>query len=268
MIAGREQLFSADVSNSNDTPIYLQLVTSIKGLISEGILREGDLLPSEIEFCDYYKISRTTVRQTFAVLEREGLLTRIRGKGTFVATPKLTRSLNGLHSFSGELSNIGLSTDSEVLSFDIIKATKDLCELFDFANITKKEVFQIVRLRTANNEPLTIETLYIPVFICPELSKERMEHQSLYSLLKQYANIIPVHAVETYSATTIRSNESTLLKTPTGTGAFYVERISTDISGKVFELAKIIVRGDRCKYTVDVRDNSFSFTHSIDDLRT
>lgn len=258
-------MFSCNINAQDPTAIYLQLAESIKKLISDGTLREGDLLPSETEFCEYYNISRTTVRQAFTSLEEEGLVSRIRGKGTFVATPKLNRSLNGLYSFSDEMANIGVTTDSRVLDFDRIQPSDELRNRFNLQPGEKSELFRIVRLRYVNDSPLTIETLYIPVAACPVLSKDLLEHQSLYSLLKQYSNIVPVHAVETYHAVALKKKESARLECPVGIGGFLVERLSYDVSGKLFEVASILVRGDRCKYSVDIGDKNFYFKHSVDD---
>lgn len=70
-------------------PLYYQLKQQILRHISEGTLQFGDLLPSEAEICEKLKISRPTVRQAMGDLTAEGYLTRQKGKGTFVARPKI-----------------------------------------------------------------------------------------------------------------------------------------------------------------------------------
>ena len=126
MIEGREYLFVAPIDGKSDTPLYLQLKQQIKKLIIDGTLRPGDSLPSETEYCEYHNISRTTVRQAFSELEKEGCVTRIKGKGTFISEPKLSRTLNSLYSFSAEMARMGLKADAQIISFQTITGDTEL----------------------------------------------------------------------------------------------------------------------------------------------
>lgn len=263
MIEGREYIFVAPIDGKSDTPLYLQLLQQIKKLITDGTLRPGDSLPSETEYCEYHNISRTTVRQAFAELEKEGYVTRIKGKGTFISEPKLSRTLNSLYSFSAEMASLGLKADSRIISFQTIVANDELIQRLQLKH-TEPHVFQIIRLRTVNGEPLTIETVFIPCNVCPQLSQEILNNFSLYKVLKQYAGIIPAHAKEVYAATLIRKDEAKLLNCPAGSSAFLVERTSFDSSERIFEIAKIVARGDRCRYELERQPESISFQQQID----
>jgi GntR family transcriptional regulator of arabinose operon len=68
-------------------PKYVQLKQEILSWLQAGRLKLGDQMPSENEIADQFRMSRQTVRQTFGVLEQEGWLHRIQGKGTFVTSP-------------------------------------------------------------------------------------------------------------------------------------------------------------------------------------
>lgn len=262
-VQGRERFFGLSLDDQSDVPLYLQLQRHLESLISDGALRVGDALPSEAEFCQFYKISRTTVRQAFSKLEKAGVVTRIRGKGTFISEPKFNRSLNSLYSFSGEIEGLGLSAGAELLSFQITAADAGLRQCFE-AGAGELSVYQIVRLRTVNGVPLTIETVYIPVAKCPGLSEEQLQGASLYQILRERAGITPDRATEVYSATAVHKPEAKLLQCPSGTSAFMVERTSRDTGGQVFEFARILVRGDRCRYEVERSvDNTF-FLRQVD----
>ncbi len=73
------------ISNSNGQPIYEQIVTQIKGLIISGELNEGDALPSMRVLAKELRISVITTKRAYEELEREGFITSITGKGSFVA---------------------------------------------------------------------------------------------------------------------------------------------------------------------------------------
>ncbi|NBK91574.1 GntR family transcriptional regulator [bacterium 1XD21-13] len=263
MIEGREYLFVAPIDGKSDTPLYLQLKQQIKKLIIDGTLRPGDSLPSETEYCEYHNISRTTVRQAFSELEKEGCVTRIKGKGTFISEPKLSRTLNSLYSFSAEMARMGLKADAQIISFQTITGDTELIQRFQLQN-EDPHLFQIIRLRTVNDEPLTIETVYIPCSVCPQLNQEILNNYSLYKVLKQYAGITPAHAKEVYAATLIRKEEAKLLNCPAGSSAFLVERTSFDFNERIFEIAKIVARGDRWRYELERQAEGISFQQQID----
>ena len=84
-------ILEASLSEDDRLPLYLQLSSLIRRCISSGLLKPGDLLPSEAELCTRFGISRSTVRQALGELEEQGLILRRQGRGSFVAEPKLHR---------------------------------------------------------------------------------------------------------------------------------------------------------------------------------
>jgi len=77
-------------------PLYFQLQELLKGQIEAGTWRVGELIPSEPDLCETYDVSRTVVRQALSVLEQDGQLLRVRGRGTFVAVPKIEQRVGGV----------------------------------------------------------------------------------------------------------------------------------------------------------------------------
>jgi DNA-binding LacI/PurR family transcriptional regulator len=69
--------------------LYVQIEQWIRTRIDDHVLRDGDQLPTEIELCKRFRVSRSTIRQALSRLEQDGLVTRIRGKGTFLRQPAL-----------------------------------------------------------------------------------------------------------------------------------------------------------------------------------
>jgi len=227
-------------------PLYHQLTGVIKREIKIGSLKPGDKLPSEKELCEKYRISRTTVRQALLSLVNEGLLYRKQGKGTFVARPKLLRDLIEVYSFSTDMRNLGLNPSSDVLEQKIILATEDLARSLDL-EAGKDKVTKLTRVRLANNEPLLIETTYIPYNIAPSLVKEDMGSNSLYAVLSKKYKLSLSHAVETYEAISIGKREAKFLKCKPSSPGFFIERIAYIEDNTPIELTDSIVRADRCK---------------------
>lgn len=220
------------------------------------MLKPGDMLPSELELCERYGISRSTVRQAFAALESEGMVVRQRGKGTFVSEPKLNRKLANLYGFTAEMNRLGLQPESEILGFELVVPAGDI---FSRLKLDYGErAFKIVRLRSANGAPLMLETVFIPEKICPVLTRDMLVHNSLYETIEKYSGARAVRAVETYEATVIDKNEADLLKSRPGSAAFFVQRLSENEAGDIFELALILVCGDRCRYEIELEPDNVS----------
>ena len=157
---------------------------------------------------------------------------------------------------------LGLTSSSELLTFETIKATGDLTQRMKIKE--GEDVFKFVRLRRANGEPLMLETDFVPFRLCPQLSREVLQDKPLYSTLENVSGVKPARAVESYDVTTIDANEAELLNTRTGSSAFFVQRISEDENGVVFEMAIMLVRGDRCRYEVELKGENISFLRKID----
>lgn len=73
------------IRNTGDTPIYEQIVQQIKQLILRGELAEGTPLPSMRLLAKELRISVITTKRAYEELEREGFITTVTGKGSFVA---------------------------------------------------------------------------------------------------------------------------------------------------------------------------------------
>lgn len=158
------QYFNDSLSNESNVPLYFQILTLIKRQIHSGILKQGDLVPSENQLCSQYGVSRSTVRQALAQLTEEGLIIRRRGKGSFIASEKLKRNLNHLYSFTEDMISLGLDPHSEVLEKTIVKATNDIAKTLAILS-ENTDVLKLTRLRFANDEPLLLETTYIPFLV-------------------------------------------------------------------------------------------------------
>ena len=76
-------------------PLYFQLQEILKEKIEIGLWSAGEALPPEADLCATYGVSRTVVRQALAILEQDRQIIRVRGSGTFVATPKVEQRAGG-----------------------------------------------------------------------------------------------------------------------------------------------------------------------------
>lgn len=258
----KNPILQSQLAEENSIPLYYQLLGIIKRNIAACILKPGDLLPSEAELCKTYNISRTTVRQAFGALEAEGLVQRRRGKGTFISSPKLRRRLDSLYSFSNDMNAQGLVPRSQMLAFDMVKPPIDLVKSLKLGDDSEM-VFKIVRVRIANEEPLLLETTFIPVKYCSSLTREMLASDSLYRILREEAMLNPFYAVETYEPVIIKKEEAIVLGCKPGMCGYFIERTSYLETGEVFEFTQSLARGDRCRFEVELYKDTVNFSRRV-----
>ncbi|MDA0261560.1 MAG: GntR family transcriptional regulator, partial [Proteobacteria bacterium] len=98
------------------SPRYLDVADTLQNEISA--LAPNSLLPTEEQLARRFGVSRVTVRGALDLLEKSGLVSRLRGRGTTVSPPKITRRFAPLYSFERDLSEQGIAFDTRLLSFD------------------------------------------------------------------------------------------------------------------------------------------------------
>ena len=188
-------------------PLYYQLANRLRAEIRDGVLRPGVLIGTEKEIGDHYQVSRATVRQALDELEREGLLDRITGRGTFVASPHLTVQLPTLVSFTEEMRLRGIESGSIVLGFEKIPCPVDTARRLECE--PGQEIVAIKRVRTGNGTPF----VYGDHFLAPFLRLEREQlGPSLYETIERYFGIRIREAVHTIRAGLANSDEATHLQ--------------------------------------------------------
>ena len=101
-------------SSEQATPLYEQLLSYFRLMIQTGQLQPGDRLIPENELCTLLQISRTTVRQAMDQLVAEGLIVRYKGKGSFVASPKMKRPIHYLYNFTENIQELGAVPSSRL----------------------------------------------------------------------------------------------------------------------------------------------------------
>ncbi|WP_026571286.1 MULTISPECIES: GntR family transcriptional regulator [Sediminibacillus] len=235
--------------NNKRIPLYLQLMDKIIEKINAQEYREQEKLPSERELCDMYGMSRITVRQAMQELEREGYIYKLHGKGTFVAPKSYSQNLVKLYSFTDEMRKIGKIPTSKVLSFEAVEAEEAIGSKMGIH--PKEEVYKVVRLRLADEEPLMYETSYIPVAKFPGLTQETLDKQPMYEVFYNDYNIPVNKAVESFSPTLVREEEAKHLRISSKQTAMLIKRYAYS-DKQLIEYTITVARGDKFEYKVEL----------------
>ena len=170
------------IDKNSPIPVYYQLKNDFIKKIASGVWKAGECISSERELCEIYDVSRMTIRQAIGELVQEGILTRKKGKGTFVCEQRVNQK--DMMSFTEMIKQSGRSLETKVVEFEIIDTPEDIQDVFILDRL-----YKISRKRIVDNECIAVETVYIPVDYCGHLNKEMLEG-SLYKVLEGFGYII------------------------------------------------------------------------------
>ncbi len=235
----------------NHIPYYIQLMEILRGKVKLKEWKVGDQLPGEQDFCEQYHISRTVVRQALRELEFEGVVTRKKGKGTFVSPPKINEGLVAkLTGFYQDMLERGRKPATKILHQQIVPAGESIAQ---YLNIEPGEdVIDIERLRYVDDEPIQIVTTYIPQKMCPYLATVDLTNRSLYEYLQTECGIVIAKGKRYIEAVTAGETEAELLGIERGAPLLVLDSISYSEDGVPVEYYHALHRGDRSRFEVEL----------------
>ncbi len=239
------------IDRSSALPLHVQLKQALEKQILRGRWKPGDLVPGEPELCRLFAVSRTTVRQALAALAYQGLVVRERGRGTFVAPPKLTESaVERLSGFYEDMADLGHPPVSQVLRQKAAPAGGQVAALLEIRPGTR--VVEIERLRFVQDEPVVLTTTFLPHELCPGLEDADLTHRSLYEYLETECGLTLERGRRTIEAVAADSRQARLLRTPKGSPLILIQSVSHLANGRPIEYYLALHRGDRSRFEVEL----------------
>lgn len=236
------------IDKKSEIPLYQQLAHSIKKAVDEQKLKENDKIPAENEFCKIYDLSRTTVRQALDILEKDGYIYKLRGKGSYVSTPKIYQNRSSFSKFYDDMRSLGKVPVSKIISLKIKVADAYVREKMQLEE--NEMLCQIKWIRYGNNEPLIYETINLNYKLVDGIEMKELTDKKLYDILSEEYGIKMTHGKELFYPCKLDINEAKNLGLKENDLGMKVERVV--FQGKdVVEYTTSTVRGDRFIYTIN-----------------
>ena len=230
--------------------LYYQIAERLKQEIRERGLRPGDFLTTEEEVQGRFAVSRATARRALQELVDKGIVTRITGKGTYVAQPRVSANLPTLLSFTEEMQRLGMVPRSRVIAVAIVGAPESVASYLELDE--GAQVLRVERVRYADRTPIVHLVDYIPLWV--GLTPEDDFSGSLYTLLESRG--IPVdeaeHVIEASLANEFLAQN---LEVPVGSPLLCFRRTTYDPRGRPIVYEEAACRGDLYGYTVRLKRN-------------
>ena len=238
------------INKQSHIPYYYQLAETLRQTVREAATHGQSMpLPSENELAETHQISRATVRHALDLLEREGLIYKAKGKGSFVALARAKYELASLVPTTEDITRRGWQAGVKVLSLQKMTPLPSIAAALDIEK--DEEVFEIHRLRTADGEPISLQWSYLPAHLCPDL----LEHDlaaSLTQLLEEQYGIRLWTARSILRARLVQLAEARLLQVPKNSPVIYIEQNTFSPEGRAVEFLKSVWRSDRYDFMVNL----------------
>ena len=238
-----------ELSRNTFEPLYYQIRENIREKINSNEYPQNSMIPSEAELCDHYGVSRVTVRRAILDLVQEGLLTRGKGKGTFVTEHYGLTEVKGVQSFTKELLGLNMRPSAKLLGCRIRTADSALRNVLKLDEGEK--VVTISRLRLVNDqEPCMVEVMNFPYKRVPGIEQEDL-NQSIYQLLKNNYQCEVIYATDIMEPIIIGEYESKLLDVTMPTAGMRTNRVGYDSEKNPIEYSTHIIPGKKCTLVFD-----------------
>lgn len=240
------------IDRDSSIPYYVQLKEALVQEIEARRWKSGDQLPPEQELCTLFGVSRTVVRQALQQLEFEGLVMRERGRGTFVAEPKIssTSLVHSLMGFYEDMEKRGIQMVSDMLEQGMQPAGQHVAAYLDVDPVTP--VIKLHRLRSIESEPIVLVTSYLPYELCPGVLNEDFTHQSLYLYLEEACGLKVARGRRRIEAVAASPDEAELLQISKGAPLIKMDSVSYLGDGTPIEYFHGLFRGDRSCFEMEV----------------
>jgi GntR family transcriptional regulator len=223
------------------TPAYKRIRGVIWKRIESGQLKPGDVVDSERELARIHQVSLMTARHALTSLEREGIVERRRGAGTFVAPPKI--HFNKLMSYTEQMASRGLVACSHLLCIKLIDREPEIAARLSLP--PNSSLVKLERLRQAANEPFALENCYLSGEEFGALVSAGMGRNSLFSTLENDYGIELAHADEEVDATAADQRIAELFAVPRGTPLLRIRQVIYSTKGKATIYVIGFYRSDR-----------------------
>lgn len=226
-----------------DRPLFEQLIALFREKIESGEWPVHTKLKDEVSLAAELGVSRGTLRRAIKHLVRAGVLSQIKGRGTFVVSNRIEQALaTRLVSFSEAMDEQGLAFATRVLSCRKLAPEPSVRALLELPAGAK--VWRIERVRSVDGRPLLYLQNFVPTAILPRLARAELATQRLFSLIDAAGTTIE-WGRRYFRATAAQSPVSEALELATGTPLLHLEQIVYSTRSAPIEMSHVWIDSSR-----------------------
>lgn len=234
------------MSAAHDSPLYARVETVLAGEILDGDLKVGDQLPTEDSLIARFGVSRITVRRAIQNLVSRGLVEIRRGRGTFIAAPKVMHDLKELSGFVEDMHLLGRKPTARVIGKEIVAASAIVAH--QLALTRGERIVRIRRVRLADGVPLSYDETYLPLEIGKKIITNNLKVDPIFSLLERKYDVPLIEAEYKLDAVAADNEVAKALRVKPASPIFRIERTSYSTGGRPVDYETLHYRGDLVQF--------------------
>lgn len=233
-------------SSSPTSARYHQVRLALRQRIRDGIYTGAFPMPGERELADEFGVGRVTVRSALARLAEEGLVVRLRGKGTLpVQRPEQPLPLKVRGGLLEDLLAMGHRTRARVLEHRLCPAPGYVAQALGLEPGAR--VLKVVRVRSFKGHPISLTEVYVPSQFVRDLTRRALSDAPMVAVLERHG-VRVVSAEQTMGAAVAEPVVAARLGVPEGVALLKVVRTALDQEGRPVQFLVGLFHPDRYEY--------------------
>ncbi|WP_028547292.1 GntR family transcriptional regulator [Paenibacillus sp. UNC451MF] len=237
------------VNFDNGIPLNMQIREILRQeVLKQEIVDENGKMPTELELVKRFGVSRITVRNALQTLVDEGLLVRERGRGTFLKTNQPENWVGQLMGFTETIKEAGFTPGAQILAKGV--TNKFPSKVKSALNV--QVVWELKRIRYADDKPIAIEWAFFPPEIGLELEKQDLTTIAMYKCLEEELSIPLKEAKQMISAVNASEEEALQLGIEDNEALLYMERVTYSDDQKPIEFLKAVYCPEYFSYMIQL----------------
>jgi GntR family transcriptional regulator len=230
------------------TSLHRQVFLVLRDRLLGGVFQPGQQLPPEPALCQQFGVSRITLRRAVSDLEREGLLERVQGRGTYVRVQPARAAGAPSEGYIEDVRHLAADTSVKVLELGEVPATARVAERLRIP--TGAPVQRSVRVRERQGRPLVLLTAWVPLPLAASITRAELTRRSLNQLLAQ-RGVRVGRLVQEISATLADPLQAERLQVEVGSALIVVDRLVHDQAGQPVEFVCMLLSPERSRMVFD-----------------
>jgi GntR family transcriptional regulator len=235
---------------NSQQPLYAQIKDLLRSRILSGTYAPLSQMPSEHDLCVMFDVSRITVRQALGDLQKEGVLFKLHGKGTFVSKPKAFQNVTSLQGFGEAMSSMGYEILNQIRSFQVVAADRHVAGRLGLAE--GAEVVEIHRVRLLNRAPVSLDITWVPATLGKRLAQADLETRDIFLILENDCGVALGHADVSIDSMLADADIAGALRVDEGSPILRIERLTHDEAGQPIDYEYLYFRGDTFQYRLRI----------------
>jgi GntR family transcriptional regulator len=231
-------------------PLYQQIKDTLRTGILDGQYPPHSRMPSESELQEMFEVSRITIRQALGDLQKEGLIFKVHGKGSFVSQPKTFQNITSLQGFAEAMSSEGYEIINRVVSFSFVPANAEVASKLNLDEGTN--VVEIHRVRLVNREPTSYEISFLPEPLGKKLQRADLVTRDIFLVLENDCGVALGRADLVIDALSAQAPITRALEVKRDSPLLHVERLTHDSKGRPIDFEYLYFKGGTFQYRLRV----------------